>query len=136
MTRLERAERVRNLHRSSPIRGAQRLEILDVSLDAGGTASVSGLINRVATLFKGFLRPRLFRYAKGMEDKMTALSNATAFRLARPLRQQTSVIFSSPHSGRDYPQAFLDASPLVPLALRSSEDAYVDRLFARAPLFG
>jgi len=67
---------------------------------------------------------------------MTALSNATAFRLARPLRQQTSVIFSSPHSGRDYPQAFLDASPLVPLALRSSEDAYVDRLFARAPLFG
>jgi N-formylglutamate amidohydrolase len=71
-----------------------------------------------------------------MEDKMTALSNATAFRLARPLRQQTSVIFSSPHSGRDYPQAFLDASPLAPLALRSSEDAYVDRLFARAPLFG
>ncbi|MEY3533280.1 MAG: hypothetical protein RI979_1304, partial [Pseudomonadota bacterium] len=48
-------------------------------------------------------------------DKMTALSNATAFRLARPLRQQTSVIFSSPHSGRDYPQAFLDASPLAPL---------------------
>ena len=27
MTRLERAERIRNLHRSSPIRGAQRLEI-------------------------------------------------------------------------------------------------------------
>lgn len=53
MTRLERAERVRNLHRSSPIRGAQRLEILDVSLAENGemvggtgiepvTSSVSG----------------------------------------------------------------------------------------------
>lgn len=67
---------------------------------------------------------------------MTPLSQETAFRLTRPLRQQTSVIFSSPHSGRDYPQAFLDASPLTSLVLRSSEDAYVDRLFARAPLFG
>ena len=73
---------------------------------------MSGLINRVATLFKGFLRPRLFRYAKGMEDKMTALSNATAFRLARPLRQQTSVIFSSPHSGRAYSRDFLAAADL------------------------
>ncbi len=67
---------------------------------------------------------------------MTALVQATAYRLTRPVRQHTSVIFSSPHSGREYPQAFLDASPLAPLALRSSEDAYVDRLFARAPLFG
>jgi hypothetical protein len=71
-----------------------------------------------------------------MEDKMTVLSTAPAFRLVRPVQQQTSVIFSSPHSGRDYPQAFLEASPLAPLALRSSEDAYIDRLFARAPLFG
>lgn len=67
---------------------------------------------------------------------MTTHSQETAFRLTRPLRQNTSVIFSSPHSGRDYPQAFLNASPLTPLILRSSEDAYVDRLFARAPMFG
>ncbi len=59
-----------------------------------------------------------------------------AFRLIRPSRQETSVIFSSPHSGRDYPAAFLASSPLDPLVLRSSEDAYVDRLFARAPLHG
>lgn len=71
-----------------------------------------------------------------MEDWMTELSEGHAFRLTRPLRQQTSVIFSSPHSGREYPAAFLEASPLSPLILRSSEDAYVDRLFARAPLFG
>ena len=72
----------------------------------------------------------------GMEDKITLLAPDLAFRLIRPVRQQTSVIFSSPHSGRDYPQAFLEASPLAPLVLRSSEDAYVDRLFARAPLCG
>lgn len=59
-----------------------------------------------------------------------------AFRLIRPSRLETSVIFSSPHSGRDYPADFLASSPLDPLVLRSSEDAYVDRLFARAPLHG
>ncbi len=59
-----------------------------------------------------------------------------AFRLIRPARQETSVIFSSPHSGRDYPADFLASSPLDPLVLRSSEDAYVDRLFARAALHG
>ena len=59
-----------------------------------------------------------------------------AFRLIRPARQETSVIFASPHSGRDYPVDFLAASPLEALHLRSSEDAYVDRLIARAPLCG
>ena len=59
-----------------------------------------------------------------------------AFRLTRPVRQETSVIFASPHSGRDYPADFLSASQLDTLQLRSSEDAYVDRLIARAPIFG
>ncbi len=59
-----------------------------------------------------------------------------AFRLIRPARQETSVIFASPHSGRDYPVDFLAASQLDKLELRSSEDAYVDRLIARAPLSG
>ena len=59
-----------------------------------------------------------------------------AFRLIRPARQETSVIFASPHSGRDYPADFLAASQLSKLQLRSSEDAYVDRLIARAPLSG
>lgn len=60
----------------------------------------------------------------------------TAFRLVQPVRQETSVIFASPHSGRDYPAEFLAASQLDTAQLRSSEDAYVDRLFARAPLYG
>lgn len=61
---------------------------------------------------------------------------SNAFRLTKPARQETSVIFASPHSGRDYPADFLAASQLDTLQLRSSEDAYVDRLIARAPMFG
>ena len=39
------------------------------------------------------------------------------------------MVFNSPHSGRIYPKAFLAASRLDPLALRRSEDAYVEELF-------
>lgn len=67
---------------------------------------------------------------------MSELTEGESFRLTRPVRQQTSVIFSSPHSGREYPPDFLASSQLTAIALRSSEDAFVDRLFARAPLFG
>jgi N-formylglutamate amidohydrolase len=59
-----------------------------------------------------------------------------AFSLFRPDRRETPVIFSSPHSGADYPAALLLRSPLDEQAIRSSEDAFVDELFARAPLWG
>ena len=56
--------------------------------------------------------------------------------IARPLRQSVPVIFCSPHSGRIYTRAFLAASRLDALALRRSEDAYVDQLFATAVAHG
>lgn len=56
-----------------------------------------------------------------------------AYTLIRPALRDTSVIFSSPHSGREYSAAFLAASGLDPLTLRSSEDAFVDQIFAAAP---
>ena len=59
-----------------------------------------------------------------------------AYRLTRPLRSTTPVIFSSPHSGRDYDPEFLRQSVLDVHAIRSSEDAFVDRLFAAAPDHG
>lgn len=59
-----------------------------------------------------------------------------AYRLIRPVRQETAVIFSSPHSGRDYPAAFLASSGLDARAIRSSEDAFVDSLFDMAPQNG
>lgn len=58
------------------------------------------------------------------------------FRLRAPKIQTTSVVFSSPHSGRDYAQDFLEKSVLDGLAIRSSEDAFVDELFAPALEFG
>ncbi|MDA8584924.1 N-formylglutamate amidohydrolase [Rhodobacteraceae bacterium] len=45
----------------------------------------------------------------------------------------TSVIFASPHSGRAYPRSFARQSVLDQRTLRSSEDAFVDQLFASAP---
>ncbi len=56
--------------------------------------------------------------------------------LHRPARQIAPLIFTSPHSGRDYPAAFLAASRLDPLSLRRSEDSFVDELFAAAPRHG
>ena len=58
------------------------------------------------------------------------------FTLVEPDRRTTSVVFASPHSGRDYPPEFLQASVLDPLTLRSSEDAYVDQLLDAAPQAG
>jgi N-formylglutamate amidohydrolase len=59
-----------------------------------------------------------------------------AFTIDRPFHRETSVIFSSPHSGRDYDPAFLETSLLDARMIRSSEDAYVDQLFAAAPTCG
>lgn len=58
------------------------------------------------------------------------------YRLTLPAEPRSCAVFSSPHSGRAYPQAFLEASELDPLQLRSSEDAFVDELFAAAPRYG
>jgi len=59
-----------------------------------------------------------------------------AYRLIRPVLQDTSVVFSSPHSGRNYPAAFLASTGLDARAIRSSEDAFVDSLFDMAPQHG
>jgi N-formylglutamate deformylase len=59
-----------------------------------------------------------------------------AFRLLRPIRALSPVIFASPHSGRDYPAEFVAAARLDPLALRRSEDSFVDELFGAAPELG
>lgn len=58
------------------------------------------------------------------------------WRVAAPGEQTAPVVFASPHSGRDYPPEFVAASRLDVLALRRSEDAYVDEVFADAPGFG
>lgn len=61
---------------------------------------------------------------------------ADPFQLTMPKARTTSVIFASPHSGRDYLPTFLDAAVLDEAEIRSSEDAFVDLLYADAPQFG
>lgn len=58
------------------------------------------------------------------------------FTIAHPRVQVAPFVLSSPHSGRNYPQAFLDASALDPISLRRSEDSFVDEIFADAPRLG
>ncbi len=58
------------------------------------------------------------------------------FDISRPEHRTSPVVFASPHSGSRYPMPFLDQSGLEGLAVRRSEDAFVDELFAAAPSFG
>jgi N-formylglutamate deformylase len=54
----------------------------------------------------------------------------------RPAKQTVPFVFAVPHSGRLYPASFISASRLDALALRGSEDAFVDELFSSAPPCG
>lgn len=59
-----------------------------------------------------------------------------AFTLTRPDHWASGVIFASPHSGSHYPDWFLAETSLPINELRSSEDAFLDRLIASAPRLG
>ena len=59
-----------------------------------------------------------------------------AYRLTLPETRMTSVVFASPHSGRDYPESFLARSVLDKRTIRTSEDAFVDELLRAAPRLG
>lgn len=59
-----------------------------------------------------------------------------AYNLLMPEVRTTSVVFASPHSGRDYPWSFVRRTILDENTLRSSEDAFVDKLFEAAPIHG
>ncbi|MBU2992091.1 N-formylglutamate amidohydrolase [Octadecabacter sp. 1_MG-2023] len=59
-------------------------------------------------------------------------SHDLSYLLHRPKARSTSVVFASPHSGRRYPESFMRRTVLNKLEIRSSEDAFVDDLFAVA----
>lgn len=61
---------------------------------------------------------------------------STSYHLHLPDALSSCVVFASPHSGREYPAAFLRSSVLDAQTIRSSEDAWVDMLFDCAPEFG
>ena len=59
-----------------------------------------------------------------------------AIRFKKPNITASPLILASPHSGRVYPEAFLQMSKLSPDQLRIGEDAYVDELIAPLAQFG
>lgn len=59
-----------------------------------------------------------------------------SFEIKRPNTQLGSVVFASPHSGREMPEGFLEGSILDLQQIRSSEDAFVDELYSAAPALG
>lgn len=58
------------------------------------------------------------------------------FNFSTPVNARTGVVFSSPHSGRDYRADFLNSSILNSHDIRMSEDAFVDQLFDQVTEFG
>ena len=67
---------------------------------------------------------------------VTANTPPPPIMLLRPAQQTVPLVFASAHSGRDYPADFLAAARLGALALRRSEDGFVDELFGAAPACG
>jgi N-formylglutamate amidohydrolase len=62
--------------------------------------------------------------------------SAAPFEILRPAELSTPLVFASPHSGRLYPRAMMQAARLDAAAIRRSEDAFVDTLVAGAADFG
>jgi N-formylglutamate amidohydrolase len=60
----------------------------------------------------------------------------TAFDVLAPAQQRVPFVFNSPHSGRTYPQRFLDLAQLDSWQIRRSEDCFVDDLYAGAIALG
>lgn len=58
------------------------------------------------------------------------------YSLKRPREWSGGLIFASPHSGSEYPEWFRETTSLPLNSLRSSEDAFVDRLIDAAPEMG
>ena len=71
-----------------------------------------------------------FRKMQDVEARSIEAELNPPFTVLKPDHTATPFIFNSPHSGRTYPSAFLAASRLTAVALRKSEDAYIDLLLA------
>src|SRR5215831_21131274 len=65
-----------------------------------------------------------------------ALAETDIIDLQRPVTRRFPLVLASPHSGSEYPADLLAASRLDPMALRRSEDSFVDELFGAAPQLG
>lgn len=74
--------------------------------------------------------------ARLMDAKAPIALDGVPYEVLAPERQTLPLVFASPHSGDRYPSDFVAASRLDALALRRSEDSFVDELFEAAPRHG
>jgi N-formylglutamate amidohydrolase len=75
----------------------------------------------------------------GLDPVMTIerdFAGRKLFSVCSPAQQRVAFVFNSPHSGRFYPQAFLAGARLDPVAIRRSEDCYVDEIVHAAVSLG
>ena len=63
-------------------------------------------------------------------------SGVAPFEVRTGAEQRVPFVFSSPHSGRFYPERFLAMARLDSTAIRRSEDCYVDELFGAVVALG
>ena len=70
---------------------------------------------------------------KSVESIQSMVKN---FKILEPLGKPNCIFFSSPHSGSNYFDWFLDQTSLDMHSIRSSEDAFVGDIFEAAPFFG
>lgn len=76
------------------------------------------------------------RAEQGAAHASDVHAGSRPFHLREPTSLRSGAVFSSPHSGRAYSEAFVRASRLDLRSLRASEDAFVDQLFASAAAQG
>jgi N-formylglutamate amidohydrolase len=93
----------------------------------------------------GQAAPQVARLDKGVDLRQLFGSSMTPagdfagtppFVVRRAAQQRVPFVFNSPHSGSKYPARFLAMSKLDSVAIRRSEDCYVDELFAGAVTLG
>lgn len=71
-----------------------------------------------------------------VRDELADDKPITAFDVQRPFEQTVPFVFASPHSGTNYTAEFIDESRLDPVALRRSEDSFIDELYEDVPKCG
>ncbi len=70
------------------------------------------------------------------DEKEEKLETPPPYKILHPNQQTSLVIYASPHSGNQYPKAFVEQSLLDPISLRRSEDAFVDELYDTCTQYG
>ena len=74
--------------------------------------------------------------SNGRLENRTTRALGAAIKLDVRTAAASPLVLASPHSGRHYPQSFLDMTNLSPDQLRIGEDAYIDKLISPLARYG